>query len=70
MLRLTPRAVSPPVGMLLGLNIVLGDEPFEVRGVVAWSNPRASELGVRFVDLSQEAGSRIEGVVWLLAAAS
>jgi hypothetical protein len=52
------------------MNILLGDEAVDLRGVVAWSRPQEAELGVRFVDLSEEAGARLEAVVLLLAAAT
>lgn len=61
---------SYPVGKLLGLNIVLGDEALDLRRVVVGSRPQAVELGVCFVDLSEAAGARIEAVVLLLAAAT
>ena len=56
-----------PVGQRLALCLTLGAGPFDVRGVVVWSRPQTAELGIRLVDLSEEACSRLEAVVWILA---
>jgi Tfp pilus assembly protein PilZ len=56
-----------PVGQLLVLCLTVGTEYLELHGVVAWSEPQIAELGIRFVDLSDEAYSRLEAVVWLLS---
>ena len=57
-----------PVGQRLAIDVRCEAERLVLQGVVAWSRPRAALLGIRFVDLSPEASSRLEALVWLLAA--
>jgi uncharacterized protein (TIGR02266 family) len=56
-----------PLGHPLQLDISLGTEPLQLRGVVAWSRPEQAAVGVRFVDVSEETERRLEAVVWLLS---
>jgi len=48
------------VGQELHLSVLIADEAFELRGVVAWS--RSGAVGVRFVDLSDRDVKRLERV--------
>jgi uncharacterized protein (TIGR02266 family) len=56
-----------PLGHLLQLDIALGAESLNLRGVVAWSLPDRAAVGVRFVDLPEETEHRLETVIWLLS---
>ena len=55
------------VGQGLVLHVALGRGRLDVRGVVVWSGPQTAELGTRLVDLSEDACSRLEAVLWILA---
>ena len=55
------------VGQPLVLHVTLGTERLDLRGIVVWSRPQTAELGIRLVNLSEEACSRLEAVVWILA---
>jgi uncharacterized protein (TIGR02266 family) len=59
-----------PAGHRLQLQIELGGDFLEIYGVVAWTQPREEALGVRFVDVPEEAEYRLEAVVWLLTGLS
>jgi uncharacterized protein (TIGR02266 family) len=56
-----------PPGHALQLEVALGAEPLDLRGIVAWNRPDEAAVGVHFVDVSEEAERRLETVVWLLA---
>jgi uncharacterized protein (TIGR02266 family) len=56
-----------PLGHPLRLDIALGAESLQLRGVVAWSRPDQAAVGVRFVDVSEETERRLETVLWLLS---
>jgi uncharacterized protein (TIGR02266 family) len=62
-------AVPHPVGTVVGLKLDLpGGEPLECRGVVANAKGGdAGGMGVRFVDLGDDARARIEAAVAALA---
>jgi hypothetical protein len=61
---------SVAVAQPLGLRLLLTTGVLEVRGVVAWIQPRTSTIGVRFVDLSEEVAARLESLVLPAASAS
>jgi hypothetical protein len=55
-------------GQRLAIDVRCEAGRFALRGVVAWSTPRAALLGIRFVDLPPEASARLEALILLLAA--
>jgi hypothetical protein len=54
------------VGRPLQLHVALGGDCLELCGVVAWTQPQEGLLGVRFVHVPEEAGHRLEALVWVL----
>jgi uncharacterized protein (TIGR02266 family) len=48
-----------PVGRRLTLSLVVGSERFRVDAVVAWVRPTQRAVGVRFVDVAEEARARL-----------
>src|SRR5271157_5487749 len=51
-----------PVGHPLHLEIALGGEWLELRGVVAWVQPDQDAVGVRFANVPEEAARRLEAM--------
>jgi hypothetical protein len=59
---------SYPPGQQFALGIQCGCERLNLRGVVAWCQPKAAQLGITFVGLQAEARLRLQNLVWLLSA--
>jgi len=51
------------VGVPVQMDMVVGGQAFQIRGVIAWVRDESEAIGVRFTDLSERDRSRLQSVI-------